>query len=63
MKKSLLLSVVALGLASFAFAGDTTDKPACNCGAKSVEECHKHCGDKCDCAKQHCDAPKPEPKK
>lgn len=69
--KFILLPLLALGLVTSAFAGSScstcaTDKPqapACSCGAKSADECHKHCGDKCDCTKQKCDAPKPETKK
>ncbi len=69
--KKLLLPLAILGLATSAFAGsscasgscDKPQAPACQCGAKSADECHKHCGDKCDCAKQHSEAPKPETKK
>ena len=71
MKSLLILPLLALGMASASFAGTScgsgcvppTEKPACKCGAPSVEECHKHCGDKCDCAKPAADAPKPETKK
>ncbi len=69
--KKLLLPLLALGLASSAFAGtacgsggcDKPQAPACQCGAKSADDCKKHCGDKCDCTKQQCDAPKAETKK
>ncbi len=68
--KKFILPLLVLGFVSSAFAGNcgscATDKPqapACQCGAKSADECKKHCGDKCDCTKQKCDAPKPEPKK
>ena len=69
--KKFLLPVLVLGLASTGFAGTScgsgcaaaADKPACKCGAKSADECHKHCGDKCDCTKHQADAPKPETKK
>lgn len=61
--KLLLLPLLVLGLAASAFAADpapTADKPkepACQCGAKSADDCHKHCGDKCGCTKAHCNAP------
>lgn len=64
--KKFLLPLLVLGLATVTYAGDSChngDKPknaACQCGAKSADDCHKHCSDKCDCTKAHCDAPKPQ---
>ncbi|MFT3831604.1 MAG: hypothetical protein QM691_18055 [Opitutaceae bacterium] len=69
--KIVLIPLLALGLASAAFAGescgsgscDKAQAPACKCGAKTADECHKHCADKCDCTTHHDSAPKPETKK
>ncbi len=64
--KKLLLPLLVLGLATSAFAGaacgsgcDKPKAPACQCG----DACKTKCGDKGECTKQKCDAPKSEEKK
>lgn len=62
--KKFLLPLLVLGLVTTAFAGtcgsgcDKPQAPACKCG----DACKEKCGDKCDCAKKQCDAPKTDKK-
>ncbi len=68
--KLVLIPLLALGLASAAFAGnacgsggcDKAQAPACKCGAKSADDCHKHCDAKCACA-DHGSESQPDGKK
>lgn len=67
----ILLTLLSFGLASLSYAGESCSggtcekpkEPACQCGAKTDADCHKHCGDKCACASHQADTPKQEAKK
>ena len=66
MKKFYLLPLLALGLASTAFAGsacgsgcDKPKEPSCQCG----DACKGKCGDKCACAADKAETPKADTKK